>query len=350
MSPIKSNPTFEALANAAEDISRFSPWEMDLAPFMMCQDEDGEGVVVVFEEGESKERAVRFILGASGIKSFCLEGEMDPDEPSGEAIVAAYEGHYYEIGYNMKAMTSFEKAMSGERKDALRFHYQRQGASPVTITDTEDYDKLTHLVKDLLRLFSRQLLNSHDTHSVFSINSQSQGNMLTLARYLVSDECARTSDYTLLYKDFIAPGAPLADEFTDARVAHLRPTADEYELFYLYVPTRFAGSSVLSQVVFLVNLESGFIEYNDAMPLGPKWQEKLLRGIYGYFLEEKKRPQTLYLSSQPCYHALATSLMRAKIHPVYLQESFVAEEILDTYLEAMHLDRYDLLKDTLVRR
>lgn len=348
MSPINKNPAYDALADAAEDLKRFSPWEDDFAPFVLLSDNQPP-VMVVFEEGDDNERDIRFILDQDGLRSFCFEEDLDFDQPSATAIVNAYEGHYYNIGYSSKDMTAFERNLSIGRKEPLRFYVQKPSHSPETLTNQSDYEALLSHAKHLLRLFSRQILRAQDTQDAFNLATNTGGKVVSAACYRLSGEGAeRIDDYTLRYQDFLRLAPACTDEFSNARVGHLRPTADEYELFRLYLPAKLAGSSKLAQVIFLVNLESGYIEYNDLIPVGNNWAEDIVRSLWKNFLDEGKRPLTLYISSLPLYTAIGESLRRAKINPQFLQPSFVAEEIIDTYLGAMSLDRYDLLKGTMV--
>lgn len=344
----------DALFTVAEDIDRFAPWEDDIAPFALIDPAHPEAVVlaVIEDDGEGT-HAIRLILGTSGIRTWMLEqaasSEDDDAAISVEEFVNRYDGYYLEVGYNMPNLNSYEKRLLENQTHRITFRRQRPGFGLATIVDGRDYGHLERYLRAILKLLTRQLLN--DTASgLFRLDLHGPKEMLRTAAFALTDDGPVVSEpFVLTRAMWLETTAPVVDEFTNARVKHLPADGHLYELFFFYLPAMVGNKNNLPRAFFLVDLETGFLEWNEVILDETDWQEKLLRSLWAYFLDQGSRPDEVLISSVNTYCSLAADIRATGIRPEYLPHSYVGQELLESYLQATHLKQHQMMDDTFPR-
>ena len=342
----------EALYTTAEDIKRFAPWESDIAPFvLMDASQPDKKVLVVFEEDHEEGLDIRFILSAQGIRAW-LQEEVDDTEdfdeedlPPIEEMVNSYEGDYLEVGYHTSNPNNFEKHHQGSHPELITFRRQRPGCRLSTINRRWDYSALLTYLKQTLKVLRLQLAEDA-TNEDFHLNAYSDQTTLQTACFVVNDEGAtRQAPFHYGKAEMLRLAEASLDEFSNARVKHLPKSQKMYELFYFYLPANNESNETLPLAVFLVDLDSGLIEWNDVYFNTEKLPETLLRHLWQHFITLGSRPDTIFMQSLRSYCSLAKDMARAGISPQYIEFSYVGQELFDSYVETMHLKAHQLFAD-----
>lgn len=339
----------DALYTVAEDISRFAPWEDGIAPFVLIDPEHPEAyVLVVIEDDGEGTSDIRLILGAAGIRAWMVEQDdasAEDDEFSVESFVNRYEGYYLEVGYNMPNLNNFEKRLLDGYEQRITFRRQRPGYGLATIVDNRDYAHLERYLRAILQLLTQQKLGLA-TNKFYRLRMHGPKDMLQTAAFTLGDGLLElTEPFILTQDDWMDHSAPIIDEFTNARVKHLRCDGRMYELFYFYLPQMVSTKGALPKAFFLVDLETGFLEWNDVIVSESGWQEKLLRELWEFFLNLGARPQDLLLQNINTYCSLSEDITAAGIRPVYTPHTYVGQELLDSYLHATHIKQHQMMDD-----
>lgn len=341
----------DTLYTVAEDITRFAPWESGIAPFVLTDPEHPEAyVLVVIEDDGEGTSDIRLVLGLAGIRSWMVEQNIaadtdDDNDFSVERFITHYDGYYLEVGYNMANLNSYEKRQLEGREHRITFRRQRPGYSMATIVDNRDYAHLERYLRAILKLLTRQMLGDL-TNGVFRLQMHGAKEMLRAAAFsLGEDEPQPAPPFVLTRDDWLAKQGPHIDEFSNARVKHLPHDGHLYELFFFYLPMLGASKGELPRAFFLVDLESGFLEWNDVIMSSGDWQEKLLRQLWQFFLDQGTRPQELLIQNINTFCTLAADIQSCGIRVEYLPHSYVGQELLDSYLQATHLKEHQLLGD-----
>ena len=279
---------FDSLYTVAEDITRFAPWESGIAPFVLTDPEHPEAYVLVAIEDDGEGTSdIRLMLGLSGIRSWMVEqsaseeaDEDNADEFSVDRFVGHYDGYYLEVGYNMPNLNSYEKRQLEGRDQRITFRRQRPGYGMATIVDNRDYAHLERYLRAILKLLTRQMLGDL-TNGVYRLQMHGAREMLRTAAFSLEEDGPQPIEpFVLTRDDWLAKQGGHIDEFTNARVKHLPCDGHLYELYFFYLPMMVAGKGELPRAFFLVDLESGFLEWNDVIMESNDWQEKLLRQLW----------------------------------------------------------------------
>lgn len=348
---------FDSLYTVAEDITRFAPWESGIAPFVLTDPEHPEAYVLVAIEDDGEGTSdIRLMLGLSGIRSWMVEqsaseeaDEDNADEFSVERFVGHYDGYYLEVGYNMPNLNSYEKRQLEGRDQRITFRRQRPGYGMSTIVDNRDYAHLERYLRAILKLLTRQMLGDL-TNGVYRLQMHGAREMLRTAAFSLEEDGPQPIEpFVLTRDDWLAKQGSHIDEFTNARVKHLPCDGHLYELYFFYLPMMVAGKGELPRAFFLVDLESGFLEWNDVIMDSNDWQEKLLRQLWNYFLDQGARPQELLIQNVNAFCALATDIGACGIRVEYIPQTYVGQELLDSYLQATHLKQHQIIDNSFPR-
>lgn len=344
----------DALYTVAEDIDRFAPWDWGIAPFVLIDPAHPDAVVLVTIEDDGEGTSdIRLILGLSGIRVWMREQEGFDDEDesapfSAEQFVNHYDGYYLEIGYNMHNLNSYEKRLLEGRSQRITFRRQRPGYGLATIVDNRDCAHLERYLRAILKLLARQQLK--DANDVYRLQMHGAKEMLRTAAFILSDDTPEPTDpFVLTRQQWLETTGPVIDEFSNARVKHLGADGRMYELFFFYLPAMVGAKNNLPRAFFLVDLESGFLEWNEVLLDESSWQETLLRGLWSFFINRGARPQEILLANVNIYCALAEDIAAAGIRPEYIPSSYVGQELLESYLQATHLKQHQMMDDPFPR-
>lgn len=340
----------EALFTVAEDIYRFDPWESNIAPFVLHDPHTPDlPVLVVLGEDDIGMRDIRFILGTNGMRNWLLEdgwNSLDEEDtiPNIEDIVNRFEGSYLEVGYNTPNLNNYEKRMNGNHHRPITFRRQRPGYGLASMVDAGEFVRLLRYLKALLKLLTRGMLGQ-EVDVVYHTDVLLSNNMLTAAAFQLTDEVPEPTAPFVLSRDTALTIAPaVLDEFSNARVKHLPSDGSNFELYYFYIPTLSTGGGALPRAFFLVDLDTGLLEWNDILIETDHWHEQLLRRLWHFFLEERGyRPDTIILQNSDAFCNLSSDIRRAGIHPEYMRYSYVGQELFESYLEASHIKEYQIL-------
>lgn len=339
----------EALFTIAEDIYRFDPWESHIAPFVLHDPHTPDTpVLVVLGQDDAGMRDIRFILGTVGMRSWLLEdgwgfAEEDATIPNIEDIVNRFEGNYLEVGYKTPNLNNYEKRMNGDRHRPITFRRQRPGYGLASMVDAGEFVRLLRYLKAILKLLTRGMLG-REVAAVYHADAVLSGNMLTAAAFTLSDDVPESTTPFVLSRDTALAIAPtILDEFSNARVKHLPPDGSSFELYYFYIPTLSTGGGALPRAFFLVDLDTGLLEWNDILIESNHWHEQLLRRLWQFFIERGHRPDTIILQNLDAFCNLSADIRRAGIHPEYIRFSYVGQELFESYLEASHIKEYQIL-------
>ncbi|MDO4280574.1 MAG: hypothetical protein Q4C56_02985 [Peptococcaceae bacterium] len=341
-------PHFEALYTVAEDIYRFSPWEIGIEPFVLMDPEHPEAyVVVVFEESGDGVFYVRLLLGAEGLRAWMVEDSLDENDENFviEEAVGRYEGLYLEVGFNTDDLNNFEKRLTSGRERIITFRRQRPGYGMASIVDSRDYAHLHRYLRAILQLLTRQMLGDH-VNATFSSRLDGHQPRFTAAAFALGESVPEPAEDFVFDRKRMMKAQPMAvDEFTNARVMHLEVGDQIMELFYFYLPSMADKKGRLPRAFFLVDLETGFIEWNDVQMADDDWRENLLRALWDYFFEIGERPERLIFSNLSAYVGMRMDCIRAGIFTEWVPHSYIGKEILESYLSATHLKAHQLFED-----
>ncbi len=338
----------DALFTVAEDIYRFDPWESRIAPFVLQDPHAPEpAVLVVFGKDDTGMRDIRLILGTVGIRNWLLEGSLgffeDTDIPNIEDIVNRFEGSYLEVGYNTPNLNNYEKRSNSDRHRPITFRRQRPGFGLASMVDTADYVRLLSYLKAILKLLTRGMLGS-EVEAAYHSDMVLSNTMLTAACFgLTEDGPLAQAPFVLSREEALATSSAILDEFSNARVKHLPPDGTSFELYYFYIPSLSNGNGALPRAFFLVDLDSGLLEWNDILIESDHWHEQLLRRLWQFFIDRGSRPDTIILQNLDAFCNLSSDIRRAGIHPEYMRYSYVGQELFESYLEASHIKEYQIL-------
>lgn len=338
----------DALFTVAEDIYRFDPWESNIAPFVLHDPHTpDQPVLVVFGQDDTGMRDIRFILGTVGIRSWVLEDTWgffeDTEIPNIEDIVNRFEGCYLEVGYNTPNLNNYEKRTNGDRHRPITFRRQRPGFGLASMVDTVDYVRLLCYLKAILKLLTRGMLGGA-LNDAYYTDTAFSNTMLSAACFALTDEGPTAQAPFVLSRDEALATTPaILDEFSNARVKHLPPDGTSFELYYFYIPTLSNGNGALPRAFFLVDLDTGLLEWNDILIEADHWHEQLLRRLWQFFIDRGRRPDTIILQNLDAFCNLSSDIRRAGIHPEYMRYSYVGQELFESYLEASHIKEYQIL-------
>lgn len=337
----------EALFTVAEDIDRFAPWESNIAPFVLRDpDHPDATVLVVMGRDDAGVRDIRLILSRTGMRAWLLEDEGgfdDDDVPSIEALVNRYEGYYLEVGYNTPHLNNFEKRLQSDRHRVITFRRQRPGYGPATIVDGRDYEHLLRYLKAILKLLTRQMLGPALARDYYT-NLDGFKTVLSAASFMMTEDVPEPAAvFELSAKDFYARGPQILDEFTDARVKHMPCDGSNYELYYFYLPTMATEKGGLARAFFLVDLDSGLLEWSDVLLESSDWRDALLRRLWDFFLARGTRPGTMVLQNIDAFTTLSADINRAGIECEYVPHSYVGQELFESYLDAAHVKKHQMM-------
>ena len=344
----------DALYTVAEDINRFAPWESNIAPFMLIDPAHPDAyVLVVMEDDGEGTSDIRLMLGLTGLRAWLAEQEQEPfaddDVLSADEFVARYDGYYLEVGYNMPNLNSYEKRQLDGREHCITFRRQRPGYGLATIVDNRDFAHLERYLRAILRLLTKCQLND-DASARYRLQRQGGKERFRTAAFLLTEDGpVQTDDFVLTRSEWLQASGCVVDEFTDARVKRLPNDGHVYELYFFYLPLMVSGKSMLPRSFFLVDLETGFIEWSEVILPESGWAETLLRRLWDFFFENGARPDQLLIQNIGAYTALAADLKRAGIHNEYISQSYVGQELLDSYLQATHMKAHQMMADTFPR-
>ena len=348
MSNDKSAFHIDNLYTVAEDLYRFAPWESDFAPFILMDPAHPDAyVLVVMENDKESTSDIRLILGTCGIRAWLAEQNRaateESDDFSEEEFVSRYDGYYLEVGYNMPTLNNYEKRLLEGRPYRITFRRQRPGYELATIVDSRDYIHLERYLRAILQLLTHQLLGDV-SNQMYRLQFNGSKELLHAAAFsLDTTPPQQTTPFVLTRAQWLAPLPAVIDEFTNARVKYLPRDGRIFELYFFYLPMLMAGKTTIPRSFFLVDLESGFIEWNNVVLSDPGWQEKLLRQLWKFFLEEGARPQEILIQNIGVYCALAEDIASAGIRVERITHSYVGQELLDSYLQAAHLKLHQVV-------
>ena len=345
----------EALYTTAEDIQRFAPWDRDIAPFVMADARHPEKqILVVFEADHDNGMDIRFIVSPQGIRAWILEEQFHTENfdeafPSIDELVNCYEGDYMEVGFETANPNNFEKRLQGAHPSLITFRRQRPGCRLEMLNRRWEYEELLHYMKQTLKVL-RVRLGDVSADGEFALHALQASTILQTASFLVDEKGAtRQAPFVFTRTDFLALLPAVLDEFSNARVKHLLPSQKVYELFYFYLPSENSGKEMLPLAVFLVDLESGLIEWNDVFFEAEHLAETFLRHLWAHFIALGHRPETIMIQNLRCYRTFARDMLRAGIAPQYIDFSYVGQELFESYVETMRLKEHQLLADRFPR-
>lgn len=308
----------------AEDILRLDPWRRLPTDQLLLLEpaENPHAFVAVAFAADSGRRDLSFLLGDGGIRA-----HLDLKHKSGaEGRVAEFEQHRLLVSSGDIDLSDDERDLRSD-EPAIALRRQSPGSPAAPIREATD---LTYLIRFLRAL--RHIL-CHET-DIPRTRLDSLRRLTVPAWRLVNDKPQRVENRRL---DPFTP-APRRrnhiDEFTNYRISRLPIDADERELFLYYLPL---SDTISPRAFFLVNLESGMIEWNCVWP-GDNWMQPVLRRLYKHFERSGTVPDAILTANISVYNALFQDLNDAGIYFEPIPESFVADELVNTYIP--HLDRW----------
>lgn len=331
-----SEELFDELYEMAEDVIRLDPWSRQVAPFVLRADD--EAYLVVFEKDGERD-AVRFLCGISGLRGYLYDDAAD-NRYRAEAYVRQFDGHYLEMQSGVTALSSYERKLLNERERRIVFRAQTPGALPTSIV--VERPRLLQLLKAVRTLLLRSLetplarARVHDK-MVFAAPA-----------YRLDDgQVVEDGDWTVKQAALLAADPAQVDAFTAARLLRLPSDEQVYELFFFYLPiaTDETGPAVYPMTFFLVNLDSGLIEWSEVVLPRPEWPKRLLRGLWRYFIEENVRPARIFTYHTRLFCALAQDCRAAGVAFEKIGHSYVGEELLAAYLKMAHIREKRFLEE-----
>ena len=343
----------EALYTVAEDIYRFAPWESGFAPFFLIDPLHPDAyVLVVFEDDGEGVSDLRLMLGLDGLRAWLME-QMEEDDGernfSAEEFVNRYEGYYLEVGYNMQNLNNYEKRQLEGRQHTITFRRQRPGYGLATIVDGRDFAHLERYLRAILQLLTRRMLGDL-SNAAYRLEPHNARYLLRAAAFSLEDGLPPVEGgFTLTRDKWLEKSDGVIDEFTNARVKHLRQGRQMMELYYFYLPVMAMEKGQLPRAFFLADLETGFIVWNEVMLSDGSWQEDLLRRLWDHFIQEGERPERILIQNVNTYSRLAADFKAAGIFCEYIPHSYVGQELLEGYLQASHLRQHQMMDDQFPR-
>lgn len=320
----------ESVYPVAEDLVLLDPWSNMPAPFVLRDPAHPEAfVTVLFEQGEEGARRIRFLLGPRGLRSWLQELEAArADDPDGaEPFICQYDGYYMEMSVDTPNLNNFERSIVRDKKHVITFRRQRPGYILATMIDKTDLEFLRDRLAALRQLIVHKRL------------PPARPDARIRAEYGLSLPCfdmgatgEEAASFVWRRSDVLKAGPLLIDEFSDARVRHLPASSESLELFFFYLPVRGVVTSMLHMAFFLVNLDSGLLEWSEMITPKKNWEQDFIRLLWDYLYRRGSRPASIMTFQINLYCALAADVRRAGMGLEYSVHGFAADEILESYL------------------
>lgn len=310
--------TYEDIFTLVEDILRLDPWHRLPADQLLLLEaaENPHAYVTVAFHAEDNRRDLSFLLGEGGLRA-----HLDMTLKSGaEKHVAECEQHRLFVTTGEIALQDEEHVLRNH-SPLIALRRQSPGSQPTTLLEATD---LTYLSRFLRAL--RHILRHESNIAPAHLDAMDR---ITIPTWqLINDNVQK------IEKRRLSPFKPSPrknnhiDEFTNYRISRLPVDKDERELFIYYLPLK---KNAMPRVFFLVNLESGMIEWHDFQS-GENWMSPMLRHLYNHFNHIGAVPATILTTNIGAYNTLYQDLTDAGIYFEALAESFVADELINAYI------------------
>ena len=333
----------EAVYPVAEDLVLLDPWSSLPAPFVLRDPAHPEAfVTVLFGRGDAGDRTIRFLLGPRGLRSWLQELEADQaDDPNGaEPFISQYDGYYMEMSVDTANLNNFERRIVRGKQHIITFRRQRPGYTLATMIDKTDLEFLRDRLTALRQLIVHKRLPQARPQARIRAEYG-----LSLPCFDLGPEVREAAPFVWKRSDVLKAGPLLMDEFSDARVRHLPASGDSLELFFFYLPVRGVVTSMLSMAFFLVNLDTGLLEWSEMITPKKNWEQDFLRRLWDFLYSRGSRPESIMTFQINLYCTLAADLRRAGIGLDYTVHGFAADEILESYLRITRPRARDLFND-----
>lgn len=317
----------KTLYDVAEDVVRLDPWHRRMAPFVF--QEDDRYFLVAFETHKGS-RSIRFYHGDPGARAYFLMEEA-PDHVLGR-VAEWTAAVYWEVVDQPFKMTDWEREIAADRDRALAFRSKKAHLPPEAMSKKDSARVLVYL-----RALRKML--SQDKDQGLQRVSASQGD-LRLPAFDLGRE-GPMEPVEVLIRPFVkAPDlAPVVDEFTAARLRFAPIGEDRYELFFFYLPiiTDNKAQPYFMVTAFLVNLTDGVIEWSDVLPQSPRFRQVFLGKLFTYWLDQGFAPAGILCSKRHFCEALGPDLRQAGIPLEKIAQSYVGEELSETYMSSSRI-------------
>lgn len=334
----------DALYPIAEDIYRLDPWETDVAPFILMDTNNPEAyVLVLIEEDGDAFKDIRLVLGRRGLSAYLEERAILPSEEylSAEELINHFDGYYLEIGFNTPHLNLFEKKVANNHNDRIiTFRRQRPGYALATIVDKRDLEHIGRYLTAIRHLLTHQKLEPYQPLRVL----QSDGTIFEAPAYDIAGEVPTPLPrFRVSQQALLKPQPAILDEFSTARVKYLPSNQGIYELFFFYLTVAQSDKkSMLPMTFFLVNMETGILEWSEVIT-PQSFPEVVLRRLWQHFINENTKPAHILISHSGLYTAIASDLRAAGIITEKILNTYVGDELLEGYLNVARLKEYHLL-------
>ncbi len=315
--------TYEEVFTLVEDILRLDPWRRLPADQLLLLEpaENPRAYVAVAFDAVGDRRDLSFLLGEGGIRA-----HLDIALKSGaESRVAECEQHRLLVTTGNIELNDEERFLRDD-EPSIALRRQSPGHLPTTILDATDLAYLSRFLRAL-----RHILCHEPTIAPSRLDALDR---LTLPAWqLVNDKPQQAESRRLEPFEPAPRSRNHIDEFTNYRISRLPVDIDERELFIYYLPL---SKNIAPRAFFLVNLESGMIEWNCVWP-GDNWMQPVLRRLYNHFERSGAVPATILTTNISAYNTLFQDLSDAGIYFEPITSSFVADELVSNYIP--HLER-----------
>ncbi len=334
----------DALYPIAEDVYRLDPWATNIGPFVLMPPDNPDAyVVVLIEEDDEGFKDIRLLLGRRGLSAYLDERSIMPNEEylSAEELINHFDGYYLEVGFNTPHINLFEKKVASNHDDrVITFRRQRPGYGLATIVDQRDLEHIGRYLTAIRQLLIHQQLETYQPLRVLKSN----GALFEAPAFALNDGLPTPLPrFQLSQQKLLQPLPPVLDEFSAARLRHLPSNQGIYELFFFYLTVAQGDKkSMLPMTFFLVNMETGILEWSEVItPLS--FPETVLHRLWQFFVGQNSKPSQILIHHTGLYTAVASDLREAGIGVEKIITSYVGDELLEGYLNVARLKEYHLL-------
>lgn len=324
------NEIQEKFFSVAEDIMRLDPWSRDMEPIALCPQEGTDHMMVVVFIKDGDERVVRFIRNRRALRTW-LEAMHRDGEGDMLALISQVEDDYNEVVQDPDQMNGYEKKQNEERDMPIVCRKKRPGQPLVSFSNTELEGLLPYL-----RALRKVLALDHQNDAPRYIASEK---VLLQAYHFENGKVEALAPIELRPFERQQTNKTYLDEFTLARLARTATDDEQYELFYFYLPMvhQHEGRSYFPMTAFLVNLNTGVINWSEVLMPKPGWEEALLRKLSQYFFEEEIVPGRILCARLNWYESFAEDMRRSYIPFEKISKTYIGDELTESYVKMAHL-------------
>lgn len=309
----------------AEDVYRLAPWDRlpDNQLYLFVPEEDPDAWVSVYFSKDAPASCIYFNLATSGLRSqldfMTLEGA--------ERMVAEYDRHAYVVQFDEDNHSS----QANSELD-IGIFLVSPGEPWRFVEDEQSLTYISRFLSSLRQIFHQGQPVIGGSYVIDEKHDQ-LSSLLTVPQWHVGLKTL-TYDGLVSFNPFEVydMSSSQLDEFTLERLKRLPPSLNDYELYFFYLRILSAEhDQMFPRVYFLVNLESGEIEWTHVISKKKNSETLLLREIFNHFFKIGRRPNVIFISNDRLYERVAVTFEEAAIDVEPITMSYVADELMTAY-------------------